>query len=443
MEVCRNIQQFNRIPLPSIQGAYKNCKSDHRFHSVDQRNYDLGHENLKPNDNESSGSEELCLENTSDVDLPSISRGSINDAPTTCDTSKNSLQRKNEVSNLIKKPSIQKESQRGRRAQSRKLKSETGSMVGDNQSAGNSSPFGKTGAGFNKYVPKEYKPPKVSSKCWAIMDGKTGDLIASKKGNKKREIASLTKMMTCICVCKLIKQYNIAPKSIYIQVSKLAASMGGTSADLQRKDVVSIWDLMHALMLPSGNDAAISLAESFGTYIYLKSDKCKQRTKVDPTHPTQKVKNAIKYFLNLMNKTAIELGLKNTYYANPHGLINTESYSTAVDQAKLTQHVLKWDLAREIVNKKEYICEVEEGDGTIRTVKWENTNKLLGRKGWYGVKTGVTTAAGPSLSAYYEHENESYILILLGSASMDIRWIESIRLVEWANKHKDEKNIIF
>ena len=97
MEVCnREPQRFNRIPLPSIQGAYKNCKSDHRFHSVDQRNYDLGHENLKANDNESSGSEELGLENISHVDYKTYSRGSINDAPTTCDTSKNSLQRKNE-----------------------------------------------------------------------------------------------------------------------------------------------------------------------------------------------------------------------------------------------------------------------------------------------------------------------------------------------------------
>ncbi len=98
MEVCRDLQRFTRIPLPSIQSAYKNCKSDHRFHSMDTRNCDLGHEDLRAsnNDVESSGSEELCLENTSDVEYKSYSRGSINDAPTTCDTSKNSLQRKNE-----------------------------------------------------------------------------------------------------------------------------------------------------------------------------------------------------------------------------------------------------------------------------------------------------------------------------------------------------------
>jgi len=323
------------------------------------------------------------------------------------------------------------------------LKSENGSVIRDILSGQSGiSPLGKTLPSF-KIVKEVINPPKVSAKCWSLMCAKSGEIICSKKGTKKREIASLTKMMTCLCVCKLIKQYGINPKSIYIQVSKYASTIGGTSAHLQYKDVLSIWDLMHALMLPSGNDAAISLAESFGSYIYLKSEKCKQRVKQDPQHATKKVKNALKYFLNLMNKTATDMGLKNTYYANPHGLINTDSYSTALDQAKLTFEVLKWDLIREVVDKREYHCEIEQSDGTNRNVRWENTNKLLGRKGWYGVKTGVTTAAGPSLSAYYQHESDNYIIILLNSSSMDIRWVEALKIVDWAAKHKDQRNLIF
>jgi D-alanyl-D-alanine carboxypeptidase (penicillin-binding protein 5/6) len=245
-----------------------------------------------------------------------------------------------------------------------------------------------------------------------------------------------------LCVCKLIKQYGIDPRSIYIQVSKYASSIGGTSAELEKNDILSIWDLMHGLMLPSGNDAAVSLAESFGTYIYLKSDKCKEKMKQDPDHANKQVKDPIKYFLYLMNKTAADLELKNTYYANPHGLVNTDSYSTACDQAKLTFQLLKWDMIREIVNKKEYRCEVEQEDQTIRNVCWENTNKLLGRKGWQGVKTGVTSAAGPSLSAYYEDEKDAYIIILLSSATMDIRWLEAMKLVNWSIKHKKDRPIL-
>ncbi len=275
------------------------------------------------------------------------------------------------------------------------------------------------------------------------MDNRTGEIIGSKKGAKRREIASLTKMMTCLCVCRLIDLYEIDPKNIYIQVSRFASSVGGTSARLQFKDILSLWDLIHGLMLPSGNDAALSLAESFGTYIYLKSEKCKTRSKQDPTHANKKVRNSMEYFLRMMNKTAAELGLKNTFYANAHGLINVDSYSTANDQAKLTREVLKWDIVKEIVNRKEYYCEIEEGDGSTRISHWENTNKLLGRKGWYGVKTGITTAAGPSLSAHYEHEDDNYIIILLHSSSMDIRWTEAIKLVEWARKHKDLRNLLF
>ena len=266
------------------------------------------------------------------------------------------------------------------------------------------------------------------------MNAKTGEIICTKKGNKKREIASLTKMMTCYCAFKLIEQYGIDFKNVYIQVSRYACILGGTSANLKTNDVLTIWDLLHAMMLPSGNDAAFCLAENFGRYIYINSDKYKVKVKQNPGYASKKIKDPIKHFLFLMNKTANELGMKNTYYANPHGLNNTDSFSTASDQIKLSYHILKSKLIREIVNKTEYECEVEQMDQNIRVARWENTNKLLGKKGWQGIKTGVTTAAGPSLSAYYEDERNAYIIILLGSISKDIRWIESTRLIEWISR---------
>jgi len=268
------------------------------------------------------------------------------------------------------------------------------------------------------------------------VDGKSGEIIYSRMENRKREVASLTKMMNLLCVCKLIKEFEIDPKETHIRVSKNAASMKGTSAFLKTGDLLSIWDLLHGLMLPSGNDAAMALAENFGTFLYLRSDEYKAKCIRESNSKSADAKNPAKYFIRLMNETANELGMYFTQYANPHGLANSNNYSCASDQAKLSHHILKLDIVREIVNKKSYSCEIEQVDGRLRVVTWENTNKLLHREGWGGVKTGITTAAGPCLSAYYEKEGESYIVILLNSFSMEIRWIEAPKIVEWARKNK-------
>jgi len=267
------------------------------------------------------------------------------------------------------------------------------------------------------------------------MDGNTGEILYSRMENRKREVASLTKMMNLLCVCKLIKEFDIDPKETHIIVSKNAASMKGTSASLKAGDILPIWDLLHGLMLPSGNDAAMALAENFGTFLYLRSDEYKAKCNRENSKSTE-TKNPMKYFIRFMNETASELGLLFTQYANPHGLVNSNNYSTAADQAKLSYHILKLDIVRQIVNQKSYTCEIEQADRRIRIITWENTNKLLHKEGWGGVKTGITTAAGPCLSAYYEKKGESYIVILLNSFSMEIRWIEAPKIVEWALKNR-------
>lgn len=80
----------------------------------------------------------------------------------------------------------------------------------------------------------------------------------------RREVASLTKIMTCYTVLNLIKKFNISEKNTMVVISENAANITGTTADLIAGDTLSIWDLLFGLMLPSGNDAAIALAEYFG-----------------------------------------------------------------------------------------------------------------------------------------------------------------------------------
>jgi D-alanyl-D-alanine carboxypeptidase len=427
------IYSFKKISLPNIYSDAKGYRNEFDFTPVTSTNTD----GLKAEDSDSSFDGDLVLQNYFDNDNKNLSSGSTNNSTPSTGSSKASIA-KLKLRQPIK-VIIRNGTKKGRHLHSRQLGSETSSIAQDPPSTQ------RSGTSYNKSVfafkalLKENEPPKISAKCWAVMNAKTGEFIGNKRGNKKREIASLTKMMTCLCACKLIEKFNIDPKDVYIQVSKFASHIGGTSADLQRKDILSIWDLLHGLMLPSGNDAALSLAESFGSYIYLRSDKCKAKTEIDPDHPNKKVKNPIKYFLHMMNQTAFELGLKSTFYANPHGLFSHEAFSTAIDQAKLTYYLLQWKLILEIVNKTEYQCEVEQGDKTIKVTKWENTNKLLGREGWQGMKTGVTVTAGPSLSAYYENGQDAYVVILLSSASKEIRWSEAVKLVDWATKYEHNK----
>lgn len=95
-----------------------------------------------------------------------------------------------------------------------------------------------------------------------------------------------------------------------------------------------------------------------------------------------------------MNRYARALKLDNTVYANPHGLSNINNKSTAVDQGRLGAIVMQDSYMREIVNKQEYETEGVDGKGRPKTFKWKNSNKLL-KKGFNGIKTGVTPAAGP------------------------------------------------
>jgi len=111
-------------------------------------------------------------------------------------------------------------------------------------------------------------PPFVTAKSWSICDGRTGEILFGKCENDRREIASLTKIMTCFVVVQIIRKIRLNAQRTYLQVSKAAATVGGSSAKLRTGDILSVWDLLHGLMLPSGNDAAMTLAEHFGHYLY-------------------------------------------------------------------------------------------------------------------------------------------------------------------------------
>jgi D-alanyl-D-alanine carboxypeptidase (penicillin-binding protein 5/6) len=114
--------------------------------------------------------------------------------------------------------------------------------------------------------------PNITAKSCIVVDVLNGKTLFQKNENTKREIASLTKLMTAHVVIDLVHKMNIDPNITYVEVSYNASTQIGTSADLRPKEMVTITDLLYGLLLPSGNDAAVALAENFGMYLYYESN---------------------------------------------------------------------------------------------------------------------------------------------------------------------------
>lgn len=218
-------------------------------------------------------------------------------------------------------------------------------------------------------------------------------------------------------------------------------------------DVLEFWDMMHALMLPSGNDAAMALAEHFGKIVYEERRKTKFINQLVSDICSSKPKENIdqcRYFLNEMNSTAARLNMWDTNFSNPHGLPDKSNFSTASDLTKIAHSLMKVPDIRNVVNKTSFSCfgsntsakflkneglefeDVEELENN-RSFKWTNTNKLLWLKsGFDGCKTGITSTAGPCMCASVRKGDQHLLIITLCAKSMDHRWIEIPRLATWA-----------
>jgi serine-type D-Ala-D-Ala carboxypeptidase (penicillin-binding protein 5/6) len=259
-----------------------------------------------------------------------------------------------------------------------------------------------------KQKTKHNIPPYMSAKTWAVLNTITNQILFGQGTEYRREIASLTKIMTCYLSLKLCESYKI-PFQKKVIISSRASRISGTSACLLSGDEISIIDLLHGLMLPSGNDAAYALAEYFGALI--SSEK------------------PVKGFVDEMNRTCKSLGLHNTKFRNPHGMSIRPNYSTAKDVCYLAHEALKNKIFYEIVNKKDHTCNVYNAENRILT--WKSTNKLLG-KGVDGVKTGQTPKAGFCLCVRYVSSKTPLIITVLCCKTNNSRWVEVPRLAEWS-----------
>lgn len=265
-------------------------------------------------------------------------------------------------------------------------------------------------------------PPAVSCKAWAIADATSGELLFDKQGSKRLDNASTTKLMTAWLVAKLADS-DPAVLDEMITFSQRADETTGSTAGIRAGEQVRVGDLLYGLLLPSGNDASVALAEHFGDRFETKPDDSKEAISADESYER---------FIKAMNNEAKTLGLQETAFANPHGLTARGHGASAADLSKLAAKVLQNPLLAEIVSTRRYVYNVATPDGGSRELVWKNTNQLLEIEGYDGLKTGTTTAAGACLVASGKRDGKRLIVVVLGASGSDARYADSRNLFRWA-----------
>ena len=239
----------------------------------------------------------------------------------------------------------------------------------------------------------------INSRSCIVYDRNSHMTLYGKNEKKQVKMASTTKIMTSLII---IENCDLSET---IEVSKKAAGTGGSRLGLKIGDKITIKDLLYGLMLCSGNDAAVALAEHAG--------------------------GDIQGFAELMNKKASELGLANTHYESPHGLDSDGHYTTAYELAILTDYALKNETFSKIVGTKNYTVTI---NGYPKNLS--NTNELLGNlNGVYGVKTGFTNGANRCLVTACKRDSMDIICVVLGADTKNFRTQDSIKLIEYAFKN--------
>jgi D-alanyl-D-alanine carboxypeptidase (penicillin-binding protein 5/6) len=257
--------------------------------------------------------------------------------------------------------------------------------------------------------------PIVSCKAWAVANARTGRIIAGDRQDVPLDIASTTKMMTVLLIAKEIQNDpNVLEESI--SFSQRADQTIGSSATVRAGESIRLKDALYGLMLPSGNDASVALAEWYGLR------KGAAERKLDP----------LKLFIDAMNEQATELKMNQSTFRNTHGLTHPEHKSSCADLITLARELMKFPLVMEIVQTRQYSCTVKGQEGYTRRLSWTNTNQLLDRQGYLGFKTGTTDAAGACLVSLSRIEDNETIVVVLGSSGSAARYSDSRNLHRWS-----------
>jgi len=247
------------------------------------------------------------------------------------------------------------------------------------------------------------QPPAVAARAWLLVDMTSGQAIASRNPEERVEPASLTKLMTAYLAFGALKAKSLAPSQT-VPVSERAWRAGGSRMFIEPRKPVTVQELLHGLIVQSGNDACIALAEA--------------------------VAGSESAFVGRMNGEAQRLGMKNTRFTNSTGLPEPGHYSTASDLALLASALIR--------DHPEYYKLYSEREFRYNEITQQNRNRLL----WLdpnvdGVKTGYTESAGYCLIASAKRGARRLLSVVVGTASDRLRAQESQRLLNFGFQSYD------
>jgi D-alanyl-D-alanine carboxypeptidase (penicillin-binding protein 5/6) len=238
-------------------------------------------------------------------------------------------------------------------------------------------------------------PPQITARAAAVVEASCGALLYGKAEHERLPPASITKIMTGLIATEEGDLDRVV--EVHVNSGLLVASTASSVMGLVPGQRMSVRDLLHGMLLPSGNDAAIAVAEA-----------------VAGTEPR---------FVELMNVRARELEMNDTHFANPHGLDDPRLYSSAYDMAMLGRAALEEEDLAAIVRTQRY---QPSWDGPE---VW-NGNELFGLyAGVIGVKTGYTEDAGQTFVAAAERDGRRIVVSLLGAWD---RYSDAIGLLDWS-----------
>jgi D-alanyl-D-alanine carboxypeptidase (penicillin-binding protein 5/6) len=244
------------------------------------------------------------------------------------------------------------------------------------------------------YLPNAGQQPPIKAGAAILVETVSGMILYAKNEHQRKAPASTTKIMTAVVT---LEKGN--PDDV-VTISPKAARTGGSSLWLRAGEKIPLLELLEGVMLRSGNDGSVALAEHIG--------------------------GSEKEFANLMNGKAREIGALNTSFSNSHGLSAPNHYTTAFDLALISRYGFGNPEFARIVGTREEAVEWFQG---AKTRQVRNTNRLLWSfAGADGVKTGTTNKAGYCLVASATRDGRRFIAVVLNSPD---RWGEASRLLEY------------
>lgn len=257
---------------------------------------------------------------------------------------------------------------------------------------------------FSAVQAQSLPSPTIAAKSWLLLDTTSNQIIAAENPGMRIEPASLTKIMTAYLVFEALRDKKLSmDQTVNVSVKAWKVDSDSSKMFIEPRTPVTIRDLLYGLIVQSGNDASVALAEA--------------------------VAGTEEAFAVLMNREVERMGLKETHFTNSHGLPNPQNYSTANDLARIAQHLIVEfpDYYKTFYSTKSF---------TYNRITQPNRNRLL----WLdptvdGMKTGHTAAAGYCLISSAKRPNGSgerrLISVVLGATSDQIRVQESLKLLNW------------